>query len=268
MQPLPRRRLLRAAAVALAGLQWSCAATAPPPQGLPPVVLLGEVHDNPAQPARQLDVLRDLLRDGTRPALLLEQFDRERQADIDRARAAGADAQRLIEAGTAGGASRWEWSRYRPLLELALANDLPIVAANVSRADARKVIAEGLAPHGFDARVPPDMLAAQAAAIERSHCGTVDAALAQRMALAQVARDQYMARQVDAHAGRGVLLIAGHGHVRRDIGVPRWLTRREGVTVIGLVEAGSGVSGFDRVVTVPMATRTDPCESLRTRAQP
>ena len=43
------------------------------------------------------------------------------------------------------------------------------------------------------------------------------------MARAQFARDAVMARALAAHAERGVVLLAGNGHVRRDIGVPRWL---------------------------------------------
>jgi hypothetical protein len=50
-----------------------------------PVVLLGEVHDNAAQHATRAAALRRLLAGGARPAIAFEQFDRERQADIDRA---------------------------------------------------------------------------------------------------------------------------------------------------------------------------------------
>ena len=44
------------------------------------------------------------------------------------------------------------------------------------------------------------------------------------MVKAQIARDVWMARVVDQQAARGVVLLAGNGHVRKDIGVPRWLT--------------------------------------------
>lgn len=260
-----RGRPWRAGLVAgLAALQLACG-TPPLPPGAPPLVLVGEVHDNPAQPALQADALRELLRSGWRPALLLEPFDRERQTDIDRAHAGGADAARLIAAASDGAASRWDWARYRPLIEIALAHGLPIVAANVSRADTRRVMAEGLAAHGFDAQVPEALLAAQARTIERSHCGMVDAAMARRMALAQVARDQFMARQLQAHAGRGALLVAGHGHVRRDIGAPHWLppTERERASVLGLLEPGSAAVGFDRSVVSAPPAREDPCASLR-----
>ena len=49
-----------------------------------------------------------------------------------------------------------------------------------------------------------------------------------RMAQAQFARDAVMAEVLrrSAPQGGGVVLLAGNGHVRRDIGVPRWLGMR------------------------------------------
>ncbi len=232
-----------------------------------PIVLLGEVHDNAAQHALRLQAFKTLLAAGARPALLMEQFDRERQADIDQVRAqpGPADADRLIAAAGAH-ATRWNWSFYRPFIELALSHNLPIVAVNVSRADAQDIIAHGLAVSGFAARVPPDIEAAHTEAIERGHCGMVGTAQARRMALAQIARDQFMARAVEMHATRGVLLLAGNGHVRTDIGVPRWLApaTRERTLAIGLLEEGDDATGaYDHAIVTVRQPRQDPCNSLR-----
>ena len=250
---------------------------APPLLGWRPIVLFGEVHDNAAQHALRLEGFKALLQAGARPALLMEQFDRERQPEIDRIRASvpRPSTEQIILAGSGestSGGSRWNWAYYRPLIELALMHDLPIVAANVSRGDARRVIADGLAAHGFDAQVPPDVERAQAEAIERSHCDMIDGARAKRMAAAQIARDQAMARLIETHAARGVVLLAGNGHVRTDIGVPRWLTpaTRERAEAIGLLEEGDLEAGareaYDRVFTTPRQPRTDPCEGMRTAA--
>ena len=263
--------------------------------------LLGEVHDNAAQHALRLDAFKALLARGARPALLMEQFDRERQGDIDRARAAQPppDADALIAA--AGGARQWNWAFYRPFVQLALEYDLPLLAANVSRQDARGVMAQGLAATGFDAAVPADLAQAHAQAIESSHCGQVDRSTANRMATAQIARDQFMAQLVEAHAARGVVLLAGNGHVRIDIGVPRWLSRaaRERSVAVGYVERGEAPpveqgeappveqgevppveqgeappveqgeappAAFDRVVVTPRQVREDPCANMRAPA--
>lgn len=96
-------------------------------------------------------------------------------------------------------------------------------------------MAQVLAAQGFVADVPADIGAAQADQIERSHCGQIDPRQASRMALAQVARDQFLARQVVAHVGRGMMLLAGNGHLREDLGVPRWLrpTLQQRTRVVG-----------------------------------
>lgn len=273
---LPRRQFI-ATVPALAAWLGGCSLAPPavPEARAPaidgrPVVLFGEVHDSRAQHALRLQALQKLLATGARPALLMEQFDRERQAAIDSARSGAAPvrAQALVDA--AGGRG-WDWALYRPYLDEALAHGLPILAANVSRTDARRVISEGLAAAGFDPQVPAAVLAAQAQAIVASHCGQVDAAMARRMAGAQVARDQFMARLVEQHQARGVVLLAGNGHVRKDIGVPQWLSpaTRARTLVVGMLEVGDGdAAAYDTVVYTPRQVREDPCAAMRMPAQP
>lgn len=237
-----------------------------------PIVLLGEVHDNAEQHALRLRAFRAWLAQGARPALLMEAFDRPRQPKIDHAVAAisgdatAADADAVIDAGAPGRAG-WNWDFYKPYVELALRFRLPIVAANVGRDEARGVISDGLAPHGFDADIPPALQAAQAAAVEASHCGLIGATLAGKMAAAQIARDQFMAQMVQAHQDRGVLLLAGNGHLRNDIGVPYWLSPgvRAQTESVGVLEAGDdSAAAYDRSVFTPAQARPDPCTAMRT----
>ena len=264
-----------------------------------PLLLLGEVHDNAAQHALRLQALQAVVDRGARPALLLEMFDREHQAAIDAVQQApvavgiaAATATATATASTsattattttasdlraldrrvdalidaAGRAPGWHWPFYRPYLRLALQHRLPIVAANVSRADARRVIQLGLAATGFQPEVPADIAQTQAQAIEDSHCGALDSAMAARLANAQVARDQFMATTIAAHARRGVVLLAGNGHVRRDIGVPRWLPAdlRSRSHAVGILETGDdSAAAYDEVLYVAPQVRPDPCAALR-----
>jgi uncharacterized iron-regulated protein len=234
-----------------------------------PVVLLGEVHDNAVQHALRAQALQRLLEGGARPALLMEQFDRERQGDLDQALARpGVTADDVIAAASPGDPAMqgWSWPFYRPYIALAIAYHLPIIAANVSRDDTRRVLKEGLPALGFDARIPADIDAAQANEILEGHCGMIDAATAQRMVGAQVARDQFMARAIEANAPRGAVLLAGDGHVRRDVGVPRWLSAatRERSVSIGLLEVGDPNAGaYDVALTTASQPRADPCEEMK-----
>lgn len=274
--PSPRRRaLMQAMAAVPVGLLAGCTtagAAGEPAQRLQaalaaqPLVLLGEVHDNARQHRLRADALAGWLARGARPALLMEQFDRERQAALDAAMATpGAQADAVIAAGWPPGRAGWDWTFYRPFVALALQYRLPLVAANVSRTDTRRIVSGGLAAAGFDPQVPPDIAQAQAGAIVASHCGQVDEPLARQMMLAQVARDQFMARQLVAHAAGGAVLLAGNGHVRRDIGVPRWLPPewQPRSMAIGLLEEGEAPgAAFDLALFTPAAPRGDPCEGM------
>ena len=137
------------------------------------VVLLGEVHDNAAQHALRVAALRQLLAAGARPAIAFEQFDRERQPDVDRARR---DADYLI--AQAKGSGGWNWELYREFVALALEYDLPIVAANLSRTDAMRVAVDGWRAV-FDAQtvrelgldsLPGDLERKQEGEIAIGHC--------------------------------------------------------------------------------------------------
>jgi uncharacterized iron-regulated protein len=76
-----------------------------------------------------------------------------------------------------------------------------------------------------------------------------------------------MARAVAAHADRGAVLLAGNGHVRTDIGVPRWLdaATRARSEAIGVLEEGDPTAAFDRRVFTPPQSRQDPCAGMTPR---
>jgi uncharacterized iron-regulated protein len=248
-----------------------------------PGALLGEVHDNAFQHRMRAAALRRLLQQGARPALAFEQFDRERQADIDRARAESPPdgrslAAHVIERGRTP-KSTWDWVQYQPFVELALLYDLPIIAANLSRADAARVARDGVGAV-FDAaeqrrlgleRADESLQRAQVAVARDAHCRLLpDAALA-GLARAQVARDAVLADVFRRHPDRGVILLTGNGHARRDIGVPRHLSaaERQRVWSIGLIEAGSEdrATLYDVAFLTPEHKRADPCAALRPKGQ-
>jgi uncharacterized iron-regulated protein len=231
---------------------------------------LGEVHDNPAGHARRFELIKAKVEAGWRPAIVMEQFDRERQADLDRAMATCANAACVIAA--AASAARWQWPLYKPVIELALAYKLKLVAANLARADASKVMRDGfaavfdpatIAEYGLDQALPAALVAAQTQAIREGHCNKLPESMVGPMVRAQVARDVVMEQALTAHAAHGAILLAGNGHVRLDAGVPQWLKRRGNAHVvsIGYVEsAGSGL--YDESIPVIPHAHPDPCANL------
>ncbi|MCO5099619.1 MAG: ChaN family lipoprotein [Burkholderiaceae bacterium] len=258
-------------------------------------LLLGELHDNVAQHRLRLHWLEALVE--RHPfALALEQFDANRQEALDRARAA--DTREAHDASGADLASRarriaqaagfdfrgWDWDLYRPAIELALRRGLPLVAANLSPADTARV-AKGSAP---PVAPPPGWGAheveAMRASIRQGHCDLLPEPAVDAMAVAQRTRDARIARalvEARERTGLPVVLLAGNGHLRRDIGVPRHLRAlrpRARVVSIALLErtalddedAGPEPDrrSFDLVVRTDAQPREDPCEGLRKRMRP
>lgn len=242
-----------------------------------PVVLLGEVHDNVVQHRVRADALRRLLEGGARPAIAFEQFDRERQADIDRARREPPPEGRTLAdhviAQARASKDSWDWVRYRPFVELALQYDLPIVAANLSRSAAARVAREGpnavftdaeraeLALDRFD-----DILAKHEQVVQVGHCNMLPKSALPGMARAQIARDAVLAKSLRPYLARGVILLTGNGHARRDIGVPRHLAAEDQPRAwsIGLLEEGNEERSrlFDVALVSPEQDRPDPCAAL------
>ncbi len=247
------------------------------------VVMLGEVHDNAEQHRLRLELLRRALAAGWRPAIAMEQFDRERQADIDRARRERpGDAQHLIDqaapAGTRAG-SGWNWEFYRPYVALALQYELPLIAVNLSNAETNRIVKGGyaavfdeatIARLGLDKPIAAEWQAAQEREIDAGHCRALPQSVWPRMARAQFGRDAIMAEVLRQHGGGGIVLLAGNGHVRRDIGVARWLDGRwqDRVFAVGYLEGDdepAWPSAFDAVVLTEPAERPDPCAEFTQR---
>ncbi len=236
-------------------------------------VILGEVHDNAEHHRIQAEVFATLLRSGRKPALAMEQFDREHQPALDAARGRGeVNPERLADAG-AFDRKGWRWADYKPLVELAMAAGVPLLAANFSRADARALMQSGKAAPGL-----PPVSAETGAALEKDivtgHCGhRPAAAVLAGMVEAQRARDAAMAGTLQLAGAGGAILIAGAGHARRDRGVPAYMSAhmRGDLLSVGFVESTgpmdlrtyAGIYDYVWVTTAP--ERTDPCESFKSR---
>ena len=242
----------------------------------PQVLLLGEVHDNAEGHRRRYDLLRQRVEGGWRPAIVMEQFDREDQDLLNKAQKACLDAQCVIR--VVNGA-RWDWQLYYPVIQLALTYHLPLVAGNLSRADASRVVRDGVTAtfdpqsikdYRLDQPLPADVRAAQQREIAVGHCNMAPEMMIEGMVNAQVARDIWMAKIVRDQRPRDVVLIAGNGHVRKDMGVARWLNRIEPILTVrseGFVEGDRGGSDalYDVVHQLRTQQRGDPCAKFKTK---
>jgi uncharacterized iron-regulated protein len=222
-------------------------------------VLLGEVHDNRAHHEFQQHLLQELIASGARPSLLMEPFDLGSQDKLD---AALAETNRDEALKHAAGLIKFgDWKMYVPLLNLAVDNKLPVVAANIPNAQLQPVIRQGFnayAPEDIQ-RVAVEPVWSQAREdylsqhIEGSHCGQISPQWRSGLVRGQRLRDALMVDAAMASFGRGIVAIVGRDHARRDIGMPLYLAARNPaarIVSVGLMEV---VPGRDQ----PQAYATD-----------
>ena len=256
------------ALAACAGVKEAAAPLSDPVQ----VLLLGEVHDNPQGQRERFEYLRQRVEAGWRPAIAMEQFDHENQALLTQAQKGCVDPECVIRVMASPG---WDWSQYRPVIQLALTYELPLIAANLSRADASRVVRDGVAS-AFDAAsvaayrlaapLPADIRSAQQKELVASHCNMLPDMMIGGMVDAQIARDIWMARIVRAQMPRDVVLLAGNGHVRKDIGVARWINAVAPPLTVrseGYLEQGAAPGSYDVVHRIAPQQRPDPCASFK-----
>lgn len=229
--------------------------------------LLGEVHDHPEHHAIRARLVGRL----APVEVFFEQFDREHDAALRAAQAAGADADALARAGKLD-EKAWRWPLHRPIVEASLRAGHAVRAANLSRADARRVVLSGRAEGVTLPAWPAEDEARLRRQIEESHCGALPAKMVPAMTLAQRARDAALARALASAPGPAVL-IAGNGHVRRDLGVPRYLPEQATTLSVGFVETrareadprGYDPGAYDYAWFTAPQPRADPCEAFGKR---
>jgi len=234
------------------------------------VVILGEVHDNPAHHATQAEVAAML----APTAFVFEMIDTEDAARITPASAADPDALAQTLSWDETG---WpDFAFYAPLFQQAAAT--AVYGAEVDRTAAQAVFSSSAAEVFGDAAdrfgLTTPLAEAEQAAREAeqlaAHCDALPTEILPAFVEAQRLRDAALAEQViDAITATGgpVVVITGNGHARRDWGVPAVLATvapELQVFSLGQLEGDLPDSApFDMMVTAAPVERPDPCAAFR-----
>ena len=179
------------------------------------VVFIGEQHDDPNTHRLEAAILEGLKRRKATPVVSLEMFERDAQGQLDAYLAGTSSEDDMLKA-----ARPWPRYRtdYRPLVELAKAEQWMVVAANVPRRIASAVAKEGKdavsqLPEGDRALVARDLqcpldryfdLFTNSMGSHPSGTQTPDEqrAMTERYYWAQCVKDETMAEAIAAAAGR------------------------------------------------------------------
>jgi uncharacterized iron-regulated protein len=192
------------------------------------IILIGERHDQPDHHRLQAWIL-----DGLQPGALVG-FEMLDEADVPRMNG-------VVDTSSIGHRTRWaesgwpDFEIYRPIFDALFKRKHTPAAIHPSRDRIRALMgsptsqqAGRKAEHDREAEHDPvstEGMAALKADIKKAHCGHATPTLVKAMVRAQRFKDRFMSARLNVLAkGRQAVVIAGNGHVRKDYGMPNYLS--------------------------------------------
>ncbi len=203
------------------------------------IVYVGEYHDNFAHHTVELRVIKSLFEINTKIAIGMEMFQRPFQAVLDDYVRGAIGEREFLKRSEYF--SRWgfDYNLYKPILDFARAEKIPVVALNLQREIADKVAREGMGALTADEKkaIPVETDFSDAAYRDRlkrvfaEHQGSSERNF-EFFYQAQVLWDETMAWSVDEYLkknpGRQMIVLAGSGHLAYGSGIPNRAFRRNG----------------------------------------
>jgi uncharacterized iron-regulated protein len=265
-------------------LLYGCATNSPPPdaawqnqraqqlQQLLPVdaILQGEQHDAPDHQRIHQQTVAQLLAQGRLAALALEMTNQGHSTAGLPPEASEAQVQAALQWND----KTWPWLPYAPAVMTAVRGGVPVLGANLSPTHLR----EAMSNTALDALLPAAAFQIQQDRIRAGHCGLLPESQMIPMTRVQIARDQTMALTLvnAAVPGKTVLLLAGSGHVNRQLGVPLHLPAGFKVKSVSLQahqtpDADDDSAAFDQHWPAQGAPEVDYCADFaaqRAKTQP
>jgi uncharacterized iron-regulated protein len=229
-----------------------------------PVLLLGEQHDAPEHQALQREVVQTLAARGLLAAVVLEMLDQGRNTRGLSSNADEATVRSTLQWSDEHSRG-WPWTRYGPVVMTAVRAGVPVLGGNLPRERMRAAMADTT----LDALLPEPALQQQRENIHSGHCGLLPPSQIAPMTRIQIARDQALARSASAEVlpGKTVLLVAGNGHVRRDLGVPLFLASGQAHRVVmaqaGVPDEAALGQQADALWPTPALAPQDHCAELK-----
>ncbi len=229
------------------------------------VILLGEQHDAREHQRIEREVIESLAAQGLLAAVALEMAERGRST----AALARDATPEQVRSALRWNDAAWPWAAYGPVVMAAVRAGVPVLGANLPRSQ----LSDATNNPALDSHLDAGALEQQRNSIRDGHCGLLAESQIMPMTRVQIARDAAMAQTIAAarQPGQTVLLIAGAGHVLRELGVPTHLPADMQSKVI-LAHAGRSQgamnSAADAVWITPPLPPKDHCAALRRQWPP
>ena len=230
------------------------------------VLLVGEQHDADEHHDIEQQIISVLAARGALAAVALEMADVGLSTATLKPSATEEQTRRSLKWDEKG----WPWAAYGPVVMTAVRAGVAVLGANLPR----EQMAASMDDRKLDLRLPGPALKAQQQAIRIGHCNQLPETQITPLTRIQIARDITMAEAIHqaAFPGKVVVLLAGNGHVDRQLGVPQHLPTDLKARVIHL-RAGPGdarppADASDGAWATPALPDTDYCAALSKELAP
>lgn len=222
-------------------------------------LLIGEQHDAAAHQQIEQQVVAHLAGRGLLAALAIEMADAGASTAKLKPTATEQQAQIALKWNDKG----WPWAVYGPAVMTAVRAGVPVLGANLPMSQMRTSMGDAK----LDNQLPGPALKAQQQLIRIGHCNLLPESQITPMTRIQIAKDRAMAQTIEdvALPGKVVVLLAGNGHVNRQLGVPQHLPATLHAKAVHL-RAGNTTdqdSAFDSTWPTPALPEKDYCEGLK-----
>lgn len=180
-------------------------------------ILMGEQHDAPDHQRLHRMVVETLATQQTLAALALEMASQGGSTEALKPDA----TEDQVRAALHWDLEAWPWTAYGPAVMAAVRAGVPVLGANLPATRLR----EAMANTGLDSLLSGPALKAQQQNIRLGHCDLLPESQISPMTRVQIARDISMAQTIAlaVRPGKTVVLLTGHGHADRRLGVPQHL---------------------------------------------
>ena len=225
------------------------------------VLLVGEQHDAREHQQIEQQIVSVLAARGLLAAVALEMADVGVSTASLRPSATEAQARSAL----AWNDEAWPWPSYQAAVMTAVRAGVPVLGANLPRS----AMQDSMSDRKLDDQLPGPALKAQQQNIRIGHCNLLPESQITPMTRIQIAKDITMANTIHQLAlpGKVVVLLAGNGHVDRNLGVPQHLRADLKAKSIHLRAGESQDTGAsdasDSVWSTPAMPEIDYCAGLK-----
>lgn len=204
------------------------------------VIYAGETHDNYAHHLTQLELIKRIHQAHPDLAIGMEMFQRPFQQILDAFIEGSLDEREFLRKSEWFERWRYDYRLYRPILQYALTNRIPLVALNASAEIRKRVSAVGFDGLTAEERsqIPGDIDRSDTTYTERlrsvfsQHMGSGKRSFDHFLDV-QLLWDETMAETaalyLKSNPGRKLVVLAGSGHLKYGAGIPQRVARRVAV---------------------------------------